>query len=578
MPTDIFPEINIPVVSVIWTFAGMSPEDMEKRIVTISERAMTTTVNDIEHIESQSMQGVSVVKVFFHPGAKIEAAVAQITSIMQTILRVLPPGIQPPLILRYSASNVPILQLGIGSKTLSEQQLYDLGTNFLRVQLATIQGASIPLPYGGKPRQIMVDLDLQALQAEGLSALDVSGAINAQNLLLPAGNVKMGEREYTVRLNSSPDTVAELNDLPIKYVNGGMVYIRDVAQVRDGFAVQSNIVNQDGRRSTLITILKSGGASTLDIVKRVKAALPRIQATLPPELDLKQLFDQSLFVRAAVEGVVKEAVIAAGLTATMILLFLGSWRSTLIVALSIPLSILCSLIVMGAMGQTLNVMTLGGLALAVGILVDDATVEIENIHRNLGQRKPLVRAILDGAQQIAMPAFVSTLSICIVFVPVVFLTGAVQSLFTPLALAVVVAMLASYFLSRTLVPTMVQYLLRSELHRYLEEEGEHRRRTWDLVWNLHYAFNRVFERFRNGYRRCLAWSLRHRLAVVGLCVVAFGGSLGLILLIGQDFFPRWMLASFVYTCGGRLARVSRKLNGSSVRSKKSFGAPYPLRN
>src|SRR6266849_2608607 len=538
MSTDIFPEINIPVVSVIWSFAGMSPEDMERRIVTITERAMTTTVNDIEHIESQSMQGVSVVKVFFHPGAKIEAAVAQITSIMQTILRVMPPGIQPPLILRYSASNVPILQLGIGSKTLSEQQIYDLGTNFLRVQLATIQGASIPLPYGGKPRQIMVDLDLQALQAKGLSALDVSGAINAQNLLLPAGNVKMGEREYTVRLNSSPDTVAELNDLPIKYVNGGMVYIRDVAQVRDGYAVQSNIVNQDGRRSTLVTILKSGGASTLDIVRRVKAALPRIQATLPPELDLQLLFDQSLFVRAAVEGVMKEAVIAAGLTAAMILLFLGSWRSTLIVALSIPLSILCSVIVMGAMGQTLNVMTLGGLALAVGILVDDATVEIENIHRNLGQRKPLVRAILDGAQQIAMPAFVSTLSICIVFVPVVFLTGAVQSLFTPLALGVVVAMLASYLLSRTLVPTMVQYLLRSELHRYLEEDGGHQAPSRNLVWNVHYAFNRGFERFRHGYRRCLAWSLQHRPAVVGLCVLAFGGSLGLILMIGQDFFPQ----------------------------------------
>jgi CzcA family heavy metal efflux pump len=538
MPTDIFPEINIPVVSVIWTFAGMSPEDMEKRIVTISERAMTTTVNDIEHMESQSMQGVSVIKVFFHPGAKIEAAVAQITSIMQTILRVMPPGIQPPLILRYSASNVPILQLGIGSKTLSEQQLYDLGSNFLRVQLATIQGAAVPLPYGGKPRQIMVDLDLQALQAKGLSALDVSGAINAQNLLLPAGNVKMGEREYTVRLNSSPDTVAELNDLPIKYVNGGMVYIRDVAQVRDGNAVQSNIVNQDGRRSTLVTILKSGSASTLDIVKRVKAALPRIQATLPPELDLKLLFDQSLFVRAAVEGVVKEAGIAAGLTATMILLFLGSWRSTLIVALSIPLSILCSIIVMGAMGQTLNVMTLGGLALAVGILVDDATVEIENIHRNLGQRKPLVQAILDGAQQIAMPAFVSTLSICIVFIPVVFLTGAVQSLFTPLALGVVVAMLASYLLSRTLVPTMVQYLLRSELHRYLEEDGGHQASSRNLVWNVHYAFNRGFERFRNGYRRCLAWTLQHRLAVGGLCVLVFGGSLGLLLLIGQDFFPQ----------------------------------------
>src|SRR5215813_12153423 len=534
MSTDIFPEINIPVVSVIWTFAGMSPEDMERRIVTITERAMTTTVNDIEHIESQSMQGVSVVKVFFHPGAKIEAAVAQTTSIMQTILRVLPPGIQPPLILRYSASNVPILQLGIGSKTLSEQQLYDLGTNFLRVQLATIQGASIPLPYGGKPRQIMVDLDLPALQAKGLSALDVSGAINAQNLLLPAGNVKMGEREYTVRLNSSPDTVAELNDLPIKYVNGGMVYIRDVAQVRDGYAVQSNIVNQDGRRSTLVTILKSGGASTLDIVKRVRAALPRIQATLPPELDLKFLFDQSLFVRAAVEGVVKEAIIAAGLTATMILLFLGSWRSTLIVALSIPLSILCSIIVMGAMGQTLNVMTLGGLALAVGILVDDATVEIENIHRNLGQRKPLVRAILDGAQQIAMPAFVSTLAICIVFVPVVFLTGAVQFLFTPLALAVVLAMLASYFLSRTLVPTMVQYLLYSEVERYAEH-SEHG--NGDIFWRIHGAFNRRFEMMREKYRSMLEWALRHRPLVLAEFGVLFTSALIVALVTGQDFFP-----------------------------------------
>lgn len=536
MPTDIFPEINIPVVSVIWSFAGMSPEEMERRIVTTTERAFTTTVNDIEHIESQAMLGVSVIKVFFHPGAKIEAAVAQITSISQTILRVLPPGIQPPLIIRYSASNVPILQLGVGSKTLSEQQLYDYGTNFLRTQLATIQGASVPLPYGGKPRQIMVDLDLHALQAKGLSAVDVSAAINAQNLVIPAGNIKMGTREYSVRLNSSPEVVDALNDLPIKVSNGAMVYIRDVAQVRDGFAVQSNIVNQDGRRSTLVTILKSGAASTLDIVERVKAALPRIKGLLPPELDLHFLFDQSLFVRAAVEGVVKEAIIAAGLTALMILLFLGSWRSTLIVALSIPLSITCSIIVMSALGQTLNVMTLGGLALAVGILVDDATVEIENIHRNLGQRKPLVQAILDGAQQIATPAFVSTLAICIVFVPVVFLKGAVQSLFTPLALAVVVAMLASYVLSRTLVPTMVQYLLRSELHRYLEEE--HGTQTsWNPIWSLHYAFNRAFERFRNVYRACLAWSLRHRLVMVVLCLAAFGGALSLLRLIGQDFFP-----------------------------------------
>jgi multidrug efflux pump subunit AcrB len=483
------------------------------------------------------MQGVGVIKVFFHQSAKIEAAVAQITSISQTVLRVLPPGIQPPLIIRYSASNVPILQVGMESQVLSEQQIYDAGTNFLRTQLATVQGASVPLPYGGKPRQIMVDLDLQALLARGVSAQDVSAAINAQNLLIPAGNVKMGTREYSVRLNSSPETVEALNDLPIKSVNGAMVYIRDVAQVRDGFAVQSNIVNTNGRRSALLTILKSGGASTLDIVNRVKDALPRIKATLPPELDLSYLFDQSLFVRAAIDGVVKEAIIAACLTATMILLFLGSWRSTLIVALSIPLSILCSIIVMSACGQTLNVMTLGGLALAVGILVDDASVEIENIHRNLGQRKPLVQAILDGAQQIAVPAFVSTLSICIVFVPVVFLTGAVQSLFTPLALAVVAAMLASYVLSRTLVPTMVQYLLRHEVHRYREDAHGPQAGSWNPIWALHYAFNRGFERLRNGYRSCLAWALRHRLAVVVVSVGLFAGSLVLVGRIGQDFFP-----------------------------------------
>jgi multidrug efflux pump subunit AcrB len=452
----------------------------------------------------------------------------------------MPPGIQPPLILRYSASNVPILQLGIGSKTLSEQQIYDLGTNFLRVQLATIQGASIPLPYGGKPRQIMVDLDLQALQAKGLSALDVSGAINAQNLLLPAGNVKMGEREYTVRLNSSPDTVAELNDLPIKYVNGGMVYIRDVAQVRDGYAVQSNIVNQDGRRSTLVTILKSGGASTLDIVRRVKAALPRIQATLPPELDLQLLFDQSLFVRAAVEGVMKEAVIAAGLTAAMILLFLGSWRSTVIVAVSIPLSILTSIIIMKLFGQTLNTMTLGGLGLAVGILVDDATVEIENIHRNLAQGKEIEPAILDGAAQIAVPAFVSTLAICIVFVPVVFLSGAAKSLFTPLGMAVVFAMLASYLLSRTLVPTMVKFLLASEVEMYQDhEQGNHEaqpaKANW--IWRIHYRFNDVFEWFRSRYRAALDWALGHAGFALGCFAAFIALSACLIPFIGQDFFP-----------------------------------------
>jgi multidrug efflux pump subunit AcrB len=537
MPTDIFPVIDIPVVSVIWSFTGIPPEDMERRIVTISERAFTTTVSDIEHIESQSMPGVAVIKVFFQPGARIEAAVAQLTSITQTILRSMPPGITPPLIVQYSASNVPILQIGVSSQSLSEQQLYDYGLNFIRTQLATVQGAAVPLPYGGKPRQIMVDLDMQALQAKGLAAADVSAAINAQNLILPAGTAKMGDREYSVQLNSSPEAVELLNDLPIRQVNGVMVYIRDVAQVRDGFAVQTNIVNLDGRRASLISILKSGGASTLDIVNRVKAALPRIQATLPPELDLTFLFDQSLFVRAAVDGVIKEAAVAACLTALMILLFLGSWRSTLIVAMSIPLSILCSIVVMSFAGQTLNVMTLGGLALAVGILVDDATVEIENIHRNLGQGKPIIRAILDGAQQIATPAFVSTLSICIVFVPVVFLTGAVRSLFTPLAMAVVVAMMASYLLSRTLIPTLVRYLLQSEVRMYQQADGDHGVAAHSLIWNMHHRFNRRFERFRGRYRHALAWALQHRAAVVGVAAAFFGGSLVLVLLVGQDFFP-----------------------------------------
>ncbi|MGB7836644.1 MAG: efflux RND transporter permease subunit, partial [Terrimicrobiaceae bacterium] len=442
MATDIFPSIDIPVVSVIWSYSGVAAEEMEKRFVTVCERAMTTTVNDIEHIESQSYNGVAVIKVYFHEGAKVEAGVAQITSICQTLLRIMPPGTTPPLIIQYSASNVPILQLGISSRTLSEQQLYDLGLNFIRTQLATVQGAQVPLPYGGKARQIMVDLDPQKLQANGLSASDVSNAINAQNVIVPAGTQKLGEREYNVRLNSSPQVLDMLNDLPIKEVNGAMVYIRDVANVRDGFAVQTNIVSQNRIRSALLTVLKSANASTLDIIKRVKDVLPRIKATLPPELDITQLFDQSVFVRAAINGVLKEGVIAAVLTALMILLFLGSWRSTLVVATSIPLSILCSIIILGALGQTLNIMTLGGLALAVGILVDDATVEIENIHRNLATGKPMVRAILDGAQQIAVPAFVSTLCICIVFVPVLFLSGVARFLFEPLAMAVIFAMLA----------------------------------------------------------------------------------------------------------------------------------------
>src|SRR5438046_3126257 len=466
MPTDIFPNIDIPVVSVMETYPGVAPDEMEKRIVTITERAMTTTVNDIEHIESQSYNGVAVIKVYFQPNVKPELAIAQITSIVQTLLRALPPGIFPPAVVKYNASSVPILQLALNSDTLTEQQLYDYGLNFIRTQLATVQGASVPLPYGGKARQIMVDLDPDKLYANHLSATDISNAMNLQNLILPAGTAKVGDREYLVRLNSSPDLVEAMNDLPIRTVNGATVYIKDVAHVRDGFAVQTNIVRQDGRRGALLTVLKNGASSTLQIVRDLKKLLPRIRSTLPPELNLKLLFDQSVFVRAAIQGVLKEAIIAALLTALMILLFLGSWRSTLIVCISIPLSILTSLAILNLLGQTINVMTLGGLALAVGILVDDATVEIENTHRNIAMRKPLLRAVLDGASQIALPTLVATISICIVFVPVLLLTGTARYLFTPLAMAVVFAMMASYLLSRTLIPTMVHHMLGSEVEVY----------------------------------------------------------------------------------------------------------------
>jgi multidrug efflux pump subunit AcrB len=563
MATDIFPKIDIPVVSVIWSFPGVAPEEMEKRFVTVTERAMTTTVNDIEHIESQSYNGVSVIKVFFHEGAKVEAGVAQVTSITQTLLRILPPGTTPPLILQYSASNVPILQLGLTSKTLSEQDLYDLGLNFIRTQLATVQGAQVPLPYGGKSRQVMVDIDPQKLFGKGLSPADVSSALNAQNVILPAGTQKIGDREYNVRLNSSPELLQTLNDLPIRQVNNAMVYIRDVAHVRDGFAVQTNIVAQNRTRSALLTVLKSASASTLDIISRVKEALPRIKATLPPALDITQLFDQSIFVRAAINGVVKEGVIAACLTALMILLFLGSWRSTLVVATSIPLSILCSVIILSALGQTLNLMTLGGLALAVGILVDDATVEIENIHRNLAMKKPMVRAILDGASQIAVPAFVSTLCICIVFVPIFFLSGTARFLFQPLAMAVIFAMLASYLLSRTVVPTMVRFLLRGHLDeidtslaqsveasdggeekiepRHYEERAVPRRsvsgQIFGFLGKIHEKFNHGFEKLRARYVNALRWCLEHRrlvFAAMGAMVLV---SFSLVPFLGRDFFP-----------------------------------------
>src|SRR5436190_1979444 len=461
-PTDIFPNINIPVVTVVWVYGGLSAEELGQRIVSGFERGMTTTVNDIEHIESQTLRGTSIVKVFFQPGARTEVAVAQISSISQSALRNMPAGTNPPFIITYNASTVPILQLGLSGNGLSEQQLYDLAVNFIRVQLATVQGASIPNPYGGKQAQIQVDLDPRALQAKGLVPTDVVNAIALQNLILPGGTSKIGGYEYDVRLHGSPDTVDELNDLPIR-TSGTPIYIRDVAHVRNGFPPQTNIVRVNGQRAAMLSIIQSGSASTLDIVDRVKTALPRIATSLPPELQIKQLADQSVFVRASIQGVIREAVVAACLTAIMILVFLGSWRSTIIIAVSIPLSILTSIIVLSALGETINIMTLGGLALAVGILVDDATVAIENINTHLEDGKDLEPAILDGAHQIAIPAFVSTICICIVFVPMFFLTGVARYLFVPMAEAVVFAMLASYVLSRTLVPTMAKYLLRAHL-------------------------------------------------------------------------------------------------------------------
>jgi multidrug efflux pump subunit AcrB len=540
MPVDIFPHIDIPVVSVVWSYTGISPEEMEKRIVTVSERSMTTTVNDIEHLESQSYNGTAVIRVYFQPNVKIDMALAQVSAANQSILRVLPPGQTPPSVIKFDASSVPILQIGLSSDSLSEQTIADLGQNFIRTQLATVQGATIPLPLGGKFKQVMVDLNPDAMQARGLSPLDVSNALSLQNLILPAGTAKFGDKEYQVKVNSSPRLIEELNNLPVKTVNGSVVFMRDVAQVRDGFAVQANIVRKDGARGAMLTVMRNGQASTLDIVNKVKQQLPLILAGLPKELQVRTIFDQSLFVRGAIQSVLEEALTAACLTGLMILLFLGSWRSTVIVCISIPLSILVSLIVLNQLGETINTMTLGGLALAVGILVDDATVELENTHRNMAMRKPMVRAVLDGASQIAVPAFVSTLAICIVFVPVLLLTGAARFLFTPLALAVVFAMLASYLLSRTLVPTLVYYMLRSEIARY--QSGEHDAPTESTArqgffTRFHLAFNRGFAHFRDTYSGFLDWSLDHRrLALIGF----FGFSilsLGLLPFVGRDFFP-----------------------------------------
>src|ERR1022692_1781204 len=537
MPVDIFPYIDIPVVSVVWSYNGLSPEEMEKRILTVFERAMTTTVNDIEHIESQAYSGVSVTRVYFQPNAKVELALAQITAISQTLLRPFPVGTTPPSIIKYDASSVPIIQLALRSDTLSEQDLFDLGQNFIRTQLATIQGAAVPSPYGGRYRQIMVDLDPVQMTAKGLSASDVSSALGNQNLIFGAGTAKIGDKDYQIKVNSSPRLVEELNLMPLRVVNGATVYLKDVAQIRDGYSVQTSIVRANGTRGALLTVMRNGKASTLAVVNNVKALLPKIMAGLPTTLQVRQLFDQSLFVRAAINGVVREGVIAAMLTGMMILLFLGSWRSTIIVCISIPLSILTSLIILNLLGQTTNVMTLGGLALAVGILVDDATVEIENTHRNMAMKKPLVRAVLDGAQQIAVPAFVSTLSICIVFVPVLLLTGAAKYLFTPLAMAVVFAMMASYFLSRTLIPTMVHYMLRPEVKLYAQGKHGETAGGKGPIWKAHYIFNRRFEQMRASYVGLLEWALAHRVRVLagfGIFVVC---SMGLAYFIGRDFFP-----------------------------------------
>src|SRR5881296_1800220 len=526
-PTDIFPSIDIPVIAVAWQFTGLNPEEMEGRITTQYERILTTTVDNIEHIESTTVNGQAMVKIFLQPNARLDTANAQVTAVSQTILRQLPAGTQPPLIINYSASTVPILQLALSG--MSEAELNDVGLNFLRTQLVTVPGASIPYPYGGKQRQVMVDLDQRLLQSKGLSPADVVTALGQQNIVLPSGTAKIGEFEYDVAMNASPRTVAELNDLPVKVVGNSTIYLRDVAHVRDGFAPQTNVVRQDGRRGTLVTILKTGSASTLDVVRGIRNLLPRVIPTLPPELKIQPLADQSVFVRAAVSGVIREAVIAACLTAAMILIFLGSWRSTLIIAVSIPLSILTSVIVLSLLGETINIMTLGGLALAVGILVDDATVEVENINRNLDMGKPVIQAILDGAQQIAVPALVSTLCICIVFLPMFLLGGVARYLFVPLAEAVIFAMLASYLLSRTLVPTIARYLLSPPV------EGAAPSRN--LLARGQQAFERGFERVRLAYRGLLSMLVGRRVVFIPLFLVTCLSAALLVPRLGENFFP-----------------------------------------
>jgi multidrug efflux pump subunit AcrB len=542
-PTDIFPNINIPVISIIWSFNGMVPKDMSDRIISITERALTTTVDNIEHVESQSLYGIAVVKVFLQPTASVERGIAQITAVSQTQLRQLPTGTTPPLILAYSASSVPVLQLALSGQGLSEQQLNDYGLNFIRTRLITVPGASVPYPYGGKQRQVQVDLNPSALQSKGLSALDVVNAISLQNLILPTGTSKIGSKEYDVDVpNAAPQTMEELNRIPIKTIGNTTIYVKDVAWVRDGFPPQTNIVRVNGQRSVLLTIQKAGDASTLNVISGIKSLLPQIATTVPPQLKMEPLADQSIFVLGAISGVVREALIAACLTALMILIFLGNWRSTLIIATSIPLAILTSIIVLSVTGQTINIMTLGGLALAVGILVDDATVEVENINRNREAEpdKDMDEVVLDSAMQIATPAFVSTLSICIVFAPMFLLSGVARYLFLPLAEAVVFAMLASYLLSRTIVPTMAKYLLR---HQKVGHDATGVSRNPFV--RLQQRFEAGFNAFRDRYHRLLESCLHHRAAFLTIFFASCLGSLAILIpWLGQDFFPNVDAGSF----------------------------------
>ena len=535
MATDIFPEINIPVVSIIWNYTGLPAQEMGQRISGQVERGLTTTVSDIEHIESQSLAGVAIIKVFFQPTANIEMAISQVVASMQAQVRQLPPGITPPLVIKYSASSVPVIQLALSSPTRSENSLFDATVNQLRPQLITVPGAAIPFPYGGKNRLISVDLDTQALQARGLSPADVVNAVNTQNLILPSGTAKFGATEYNVKMNGSPDAIAGLNDLPIRTVNGATTYLRDVAYVRDGFSPQTNVVRQDGVRGVLLSVLKNGGASTLDIVSNIRAMLPIAAQTMPEDIKITPLFDQSVFVKAAVKGVVFEAILAAALTAAMVLIFLGNWRSTLIIGLTIPLSILASILVLYALGETLNLMTLGGLALSVGILVDQAIVTIENIERHLHMGTPLKEAIEIGAGEIGSAAFVSTLCICIVFVPMFFLSGVARFLFVPLAEAVVFAMIASYLLSRTLVPTLVMLLMGGSHSAQPAQQVEGAKQS--ALQRLYRAFDRRFERVRRAYTLVLSAVLSKRAGFIGLFLGFCLLSCLLYPALGRDFFP-----------------------------------------